>query len=165
MSTNPLPHRVESSTRTDRRRTTPGQRERGMVLIVVLIMLTVLTLLSVTTMGNTGMEEKMATNAQEYNRAFQAAESGISSSMKLKSILDSTATEGAPVTNNFSFRSGKETAVTESWYDVMGREAPPGYSMGGSFRAHYFTMKSTAASSGGGNALHNQGYYVIGPGT
>ena len=143
---------------------TTRHAQRGMVLVVVLIMLTVLTLLAVSSMGNTGMEEKMAANTQEYNRAFQAAESGISAAMKLKNILSSTATEASPVTNTFQFRSNNDTAVTNAWYEAMGREAPPGYSMGGPFRAHYFTMESTATSTGGGEAIHHQGYYVIGPG-
>lgn len=142
-----------------------GGRERGMVLVIVLILLAVISMLAVTTLTVTGMEEKMAANEQEFGRVFQAAESGIASAMKLKNVLDSTATEGSPTTNTFTFRSGNDTAVTTSWYQAMGREAPPGYSMGGPFRAHYFTMRSAASTSGGAAASHRQGYYVIGPGT
>ncbi len=141
-----------------------GGAERGMVLVVVLVLLVVLSLLSITTLNVTGIEEKMAFNAQEHTSAFQAAESGIASALKLASALDASATESSPNTNTFTFRSGNETAVTESWYQAMGREAPPGYSMGGPFRAHFFQMKSTATTSGGASAVHHRGYYVIGPG-
>ncbi len=138
--------------------------QRGMVLIVVLIMLTVLTILGITTMGSSTMEERMAANVQEYNRAFQAAESGISEHMKEADALLSTATEASPVNHNYSYRGGKETVNTASWYEAKGREAPPGYSMGGPFRAHYFSMQSTGSTTSGASSQHRQGYYVIGPG-
>lgn len=138
--------------------------QRGMVLIVVLIMLTVLTILGITTMSNSTMEERMAANVQEYNRAFQAAESGISEHMKESDALLSTATQASPVTHNYSYRSGKETVNTASWYEAKGREAPPGYSMGGPFRAHYFSMQSDGSTTSGASSQHRQGYYVIGPG-
>ena len=134
----------------------------GMVLVTVLIMLVVITLLGVTTMTNTGMEEKMAANVQEYNRAFQAAESGISSAFKESDILKSTATEAAPVVHVYNFRNNSETATVNLWYLAQGRDAPPGFSMSGAFRAHYFNMTSTTAA---GASLHQQGYYVIGPGS
>ena len=147
-----------------RRRLPHWRSQRGMVLIVVLIMLTVLTILGITTMSTTTMEERMAANVQEYNRAFQVAESGISAHLKEADATLSTATEATPVTHNYSFRSANETVVTESWYQAKGREAPPGYSMGGPFRAHYFSLRSTGTTTGGANSQHRQGYYVIGPG-
>jgi len=141
-----------------------ARRERGMVLIVVLIMLTVLTILGITTMSNTTMEERMAANVQEYNRAFQAAESGIAEHMKEGDALLSTATPATPVTHNYSYRGGKETVGTASWYEAKGKEAPPGYSMGGPFRAHYFSLQSDGSTTSGASSQHRQGYYVIGPG-
>jgi len=135
-----------------------------MVLVVVLIMLTVLTILGITTMGNTSMEERMSANVQEYNRAFQVAESGIAAHLKELDATLSTATPGTPVTHNYSFRGGAETVVTESWYEAKGKEAPPGYSMGGPFRAHYFSLRSTGDTTSGANSRHRQGYFVIGPG-
>lgn len=142
--------------------------EQGMVLIVVLIMLTVMTILGITTMGNTSMEERMAANVQEYNRAFQVAESGIAAHFKEGDALLSTATPPGtapgPVIHNYDFRGGEESVTTRSWYEAKGREAPPGYSMGGPFRAHYFTMDSAGTTNGGATSRHRQGYYVIGPG-
>ena len=141
-----------------------SKRERGMVLVVVLIMLTVLTILGITTMGNTTMNERMAANVQEYNRAFQVAESGIAAHLKESDATLSTATEASPVTHNYNFRGGAESVTTESWYQAKGRSAPPGYSMGGPFRAHFFSLRSTGTTTSGANSRHRQGYYVIGPG-
>jgi type IV pilus assembly protein PilX len=50
-------------------------RERGAVLIVSLVVLLVLTLIGVAGMKTSVMQERMAVNAQNSNRTFQAAES------------------------------------------------------------------------------------------
>lgn len=51
--------------------------QHGAVLITGLIFMVVLTLLAVASMRNTGLEEKMAANAQNQNMAFQAAEAAL----------------------------------------------------------------------------------------
>ncbi len=57
--------------------TPPSTRntQRGAALIVGLMMLTVLTLINVTAMQSTILQEKMAFNLQDRNKALQAAES------------------------------------------------------------------------------------------
>lgn len=52
-------------------------RERGATLIVSLIVLLVLTLIGVAGMNTSVMQERMAVNSQNSNRAFQAAESTV----------------------------------------------------------------------------------------
>ncbi len=49
--------------------------QSGTVLVISLIMLLLLTLIGLTGMQTTGLEEKMAGNSRDRNRAFQAAES------------------------------------------------------------------------------------------
>lgn len=51
------------------------ERQRGAVLIVSLVILLVLTLIGVAGMNSSVMQERMASNAQNSNRAFQGAES------------------------------------------------------------------------------------------
>ncbi|MBY6073342.1 PilX protein [Marinobacter salsuginis] len=53
-------------------------RQRGAALIVSLIVLLVLTLIGVAGMNTSVMQERMAVNSQNANRAFQAAESTVS---------------------------------------------------------------------------------------
>ena len=53
-------------------------RQKGAVLIVSLVVLLVVTLLGVAGMNSSLMQEKMAANAQNSNRTFQAAESSAS---------------------------------------------------------------------------------------
>lgn len=51
--------------------------QRGAALIVALTILIVMTLIGVTSMRTTTLEEKMAGNLQDRNRAFQAAETAL----------------------------------------------------------------------------------------
>lgn len=53
-------------------------QQRGAALIVSLIVLLVLTLIGVAGMNTSVMQERMAVNSQNSNRAFQAAESTVS---------------------------------------------------------------------------------------
>jgi type IV pilus assembly protein PilX len=57
-------------------RALPG-RQRGVVLIVCLVFLALLTLMGVSGMDNSVTEERMASNMQDYNQAFEAAEVAI----------------------------------------------------------------------------------------
>jgi len=52
-------------------------RQRGATLIISLLMLTLMTLIGVTAMQGRILEEKMAGNLQEQQRAFQAAEAAL----------------------------------------------------------------------------------------
>ena len=51
--------------------------QKGAVLILALVMLTVLTLIGVSSMSSSSLELKLASNAQQHNIAFQAAQSRI----------------------------------------------------------------------------------------
>lgn len=54
-----------------------ARRQQGAVLIVSLIILLVLTLIGIAGMNTSVLQERMAVNAQNSNRAFQAAESSV----------------------------------------------------------------------------------------
>ena len=51
--------------------------QQGVVLITALVFLVVLSMLGITMMSTNTLEERMAANMQDYNRAFQSAESAI----------------------------------------------------------------------------------------
>lgn len=50
------------------------QRQSGVVLVMALVMLTVLTLIGVSSMSSSTLEMKVASNMQQHNVAFQAAQ-------------------------------------------------------------------------------------------
>ena len=52
-------------------------RQHGAALVTALVMLTVVTMLALTSLSTSTLEEKMASNSQEVNRAFQTAETGL----------------------------------------------------------------------------------------
>ena len=54
-----------------------AHQQQGAVLVVSLMLLLVMTLLSIASMSNSIMQEKMAANAQNTNHTFQAAESAV----------------------------------------------------------------------------------------
>lgn len=53
------------------------KRQEGAVLVISLVLLLVLTLMGVAGMNTSTMQERMAANAQNSNRAFQGAESSV----------------------------------------------------------------------------------------
>lgn len=55
----------------------PSNEQRGAVLIFCLVFLLVLTMMGVTSMESAVLEERMAGNMQDFNAAFQAAESSL----------------------------------------------------------------------------------------
>ena len=64
--------------------TTPSRapragRQRGATLIMLLVMLVVITLLALSTVRYTTMDERMAGNARDRDKAFQAAEAAVQS--------------------------------------------------------------------------------------
>jgi type II secretory pathway pseudopilin PulG len=62
---------------TERKKQNLNSREHGAVLIVSLLVLLVLTLLGISSLDNSVLEEKMASNAQTSTATFQQAESAI----------------------------------------------------------------------------------------
>lgn len=52
--------------------------DRGAILIFCLVFLLILTMMGVSSMESTVLEERMAGNMQDYNAAFEAAESSLS---------------------------------------------------------------------------------------
>ena len=76
--------------------------QRGAVLFTALVMMVLMTLLAVTMMGNTAIDEKMAQNSQDQNRAFQAAETGIEMAIANSGSLNTSNAFQADGTNTFS---------------------------------------------------------------
>ncbi|MBS36550.1 MAG: hypothetical protein CMO26_11560 [Thiotrichales bacterium] len=72
--------------------------QSGAVLVVAMIFLIIMTLLAVSGMGTTSLEERMASNAQETTKAFQAAETGLSQALANTGSYDLTGTFSVGVT-------------------------------------------------------------------
>ena len=114
-------------------RSTVSYQQRGAALITALVFLTVLTLLAIASMGTNTLEEKMAANAQEVNRAFQTAETGLRLAFD-----DDTAFN----TTNALDDNGTPFNPADDIYDFSGVDADVGdYSADTQFAA-YFQQKT-----------------------
>lgn len=56
--------------------------QQGAVLVISLVVLAVITLIAVTELSKAGDQTRMATNSQQFNQTFHAAESAMSHAMK-----------------------------------------------------------------------------------
>jgi type IV pilus assembly protein PilX len=57
----------------------PRHTQRGVTLIITLVMLVLITLVGVASIRNSTMDEKMAGNSRDRDKAFQAAEAAVQS--------------------------------------------------------------------------------------
>lgn len=84
-------------------------RQRGMVLLVSLVLLLILTILAITAASTSSLQQRMASNAQEQNTAFQAAESGLATWMTLFTAGTAIPAGDQPAGNNATFELAVNT--------------------------------------------------------
>ncbi len=100
------------------------QRQQGMVLVVCMLVVLVVSLIAISSTGTSAYQERAATNAQTYNRTFQAAETGVGTAaedltMMLTAMDDdnclsgsssvTTTTSGVTATAEVRFRNMSHT--------------------------------------------------------
>ncbi len=145
-----------------------SSKQTGAALIVGLLLLVVITVLAVSGMSTATTELAMARNDQNYENAFQAAETG----------LESALAQG-------SFNPGATVNVTQyinSYDSVTAQIAPDGdptivpdrafsLGVGSGVVAYHFLATATAKSERtpgtpsdrDSSATHTQAFYVVGP--
>jgi Tfp pilus assembly protein PilX len=146
--------------------------QSGAVLFTALVLMVLMTMLAVTMMGNTAMDEKMAQNSQDKNRAFQAAETGIemaianSGSMNTSNAIDVTtglssfnqgdaATLGTAVT-------GYGVSVTYSSVFLQKTPVTRGSGFDSSFANYWFELQSKARTDTGASSTVSLGMFQVG---
>ncbi len=77
-------------------RSTPARRQQGAVLVIALIMLLLITLASIATIRITTLDERMAGNARDRDRALQAAEAAVRTCLKQLTV-DVPSTYSGPI--------------------------------------------------------------------
>ncbi|MDP2561851.1 PilX N-terminal domain-containing pilus assembly protein [Psychrobium sp. 1_MG-2023] len=58
-------------------------KQQGAALVICLVLLLVITLISIAGLSDAADQEKMASNAQQYNQTFQAAEGAMSQALNI----------------------------------------------------------------------------------
>lgn len=144
-----------------------GRKQRGAVLVVGLLLLVVITVLAVSGMNTATTELAMARNNQNYENAFQAAETGLEQAMAQAGF-----TTFAPTvlpTHSVGHESVTSTINFEDSTIVPDRAFSLGVGTGVS--AYHFLATSQSVSrrdplstsDRDSTAVHTQAFYVVGP--
>jgi len=140
-------------------------KQQGAALIVGLILMVVVTVLAISGMNTATTELAMARNDQNYEMAFQAAETGLD--LALGQNTFPTFAGGTTLSHTYA----NEVVTIETVYEETTNVPDDAYSLEGGVKAHHFIATSTAESRRDpGNptdrdsfAEHSQAFYVVGP--
>lgn len=131
--------------------------QRGAVLVMAMVILLILTIIGVTAMNTSSLEAKMATNIQETNRAFTAAESGLNKALNTAGSFDLHAPGG--VDNTFSFGSlghQSEASVNTLFLSFSTPKRGSGYSAV-NYDSANFDQKATGTTTTKARSVLHQG--------
>ena len=145
------------------------QKQNGAALVVSLILLVVITVLAISGMNTATTELAMARNDQNYENAFQAAETGLALALG-QGAFDTLAGAGAPVTQIITTNESVNTQITfEDSTPVPDKAFSLG--AGSGIAAYHFIATANASSmrdpgnptDRDSSAVHTQAFYVVGP--
>lgn len=131
--------------------------QRGVTLAVSLVLLLAITIIGVSSLTTTSLEERMAGNIQELNRAFQTAESGLNQAFANSADFSLA----QPVTSNVTNTHAFAEATTEFKQFTKPRRGS-GWSAK-EFSSAHFETESTGTTNSGAVATVHQGAYQIMP--
>lgn len=135
-------------------------RQSGAALVIGLLLLVVITVLAISGMNTATTELAIARNDKSYERAFQAAETGLETAIAqgrfnttLKQPIDGT-DNSYTYTAEVTFE--EETPVPDRAFSLGG---------GSGISAYHFlaTSHAAAATDRGSSATHTQAFYIVGP--
>tara|TARA_R110002049_G_scaffold60567_3_gene162517 strand:+ start:185 stop:655 length:471 start_codon:yes stop_codon:yes gene_type:complete len=145
------------------------KRQQGAALIVGLLLLVVITVLAISGMNTATTEIAMARNNQNYENAFQAAETGIENALA-QGRFDTLAPANLP---QYISPTGHEFVDARVNFEDSTLVPDRAFSLGvGSGIAAYHFVATAQADSkrdAGGttdrdaSAVHTQAFYVVGP--
>lgn len=143
------------------------QKQQGAALVVGLVLLVVITVLAVSGMNTATTELAMARNDQNYENAFQAAETG------LENALSQGAFDPSAVVTIASTINTHDSVSVQIGYEDFTFVPDKAFSLGAGSTvvAHHFQATSFAESRRDPNAttdrdstaVHTQAFYVVGP--
>lgn len=144
-----------------------SQRQEGAALVVGLVLLVVITVLAISGMNTATTELAMARNNQNYENAFQAAETGLENAVS-QGMFNTIANTNL-VTNINAHDTVTTVIVFQDSTLVPDRAFSLG--VGSGIAAYHFTATATAESkrdAGGttdrdASAVHSQAFYKVGP--
>ncbi len=146
---------------------TTTNKQSGAALVVGLVLLVVVTVLAISGMNTATTELAMARNDQNYENAFQAAETGLETALsqgRFNTLVDANLVQN--VTANESY-----TVLIEFEDSTLVPDRAFSLGVGSGIAAYHFNITSSAESrrDAGGTTdrdafdVHTQAFYVVGP--
>ena len=134
--------------------------QSGVILVISMIFMVVLTVIGISSLGRTELEERMATNFQEQNRAFQVAETGIAQVLANVSLF-STETDN---THDTGTVGGYNASAQQSINYIATTKVlrnDKGWGVG-TADFHNFNINSVGSGNNSAKADVNRGVRIIG---
>ena len=150
--------------------------ESGAALVTSLVLLTVVTLLAITSMSTNTLEEKMASNSQEVNRAFQTAETGLAkiladdAAFNTTNSVDDKGTPFNPADDVYDYTFTDSTVgdgyyAAETIYNAEYRQKTipkRGTGWDTTLAFYHFDLAARGITTTGVTAEHHAGAYQVG---
>jgi len=141
--------------------------QQGAALIVGLILLVVITVLAISGMNTATTELAMARNDQNYESAFQAAETGLEAALATGQFNTLATTT---VTQSINYNDSVAASITFEDSTLVPDKAFS-LGVGSGVSAYHFVATSTAISERSpgtptdrdSSAVHSQAFYIVGP--
>jgi type IV pilus assembly protein PilX len=145
------------------------KKQNGAALIVGLILLVVITVLAISGMNTATTELAMARNDQNYENAFQAAETGLAAALGMGTFDTLVGATVTPVIGDDTHEKVTVQIEFEDSTPVPDKAFSLG--AGSGIAAYHFIATSQAASmrdpsnpsDRDSSAVHTQAFYVVGP--
>jgi len=143
--------------------------QRGAALVIGLILLVVVTVLAISGMNTATTELALARNDQNYESAFQAAETGLEFALAQGMYNTVSPTTIAP---DVPARPNDTVAVTIVFEDTsLVPDKAFSLGVGSGIAAYHFNATAVAESARAAgvetdrdaSAVHNQAFYIVGP--
>ncbi len=143
-------------------------KQRGAVLVISLLLLVVITTLAISGMNTATTELAMARNDQNYEYAFQAAETGLENAMAQGSFDTLVETD---LGQNYINTNDEVVAKVRFEDSTLVPDRAFSLGVGSGVAAYHFLATAEAKSKRApgsttdrdSSALHTQAFYVVGP--
>ena len=144
-------------------------RQRGAVLAMGLILLMILTVLGISGMTTGALELTMAGNAQFYQQAFQAAETGLAIAIaggQFDAAIDGADIVLRPMTLGDGSASVQAVTTFQGATPIPDRAFSLGVgAVGTTVQAFHFDVVAEGVGPRNATSTHRQGFYILGPGS
>ncbi len=141
-------------------------KQRGAVLVLALVLLMILTVLGISGMTTATLELTMAGNAQFYQQAFQAAETGIAIAIArgdFDAAIGGTGIVLPPTTLGDGSSSVQAVTTFQMATPIPDRAFSLGIGADGTVQAYHFDVVAEGSGPRNATSTHTQSFYIVGP--